>query len=463
MDQSDIQAARSRAANIAAAVLARRVSALIGAVDLIRLRPLLDVPDDDPEFETLMLIDSECDELPIGPVRQYWSEEALARKAPEVLDAEQWALETGRDAFQNIVERFAAADKPLQPVVLGLEMAAAVAAERDRLSRSELGPSPLSGKSYDAERGEFNLATFDHAPLDAEIAGLVETWFASGESQRNQLRSTLSLGDNYTLIHFSRRMAVRALSEVSTESYALGLVALAMIDEVRIDPRDASAAAGLLNHAASRQHVDPTDVFNRAAALATAGMAGLLRRATGTTLDDWGYREWRTPSRIGLIRSGWSRYEPTIDLVSLACTIASSVLNERYVVDDPEVAVKLPSVWFSKGSREHAATLLKGALGVVSAQGSLRRAAGAATSQMVIVWIAEMPSPTDGVELVADVGDGETHDGRFVAGVSVGRLFALVVAGSFQQGIEPFESAATVNELRSRIRTCLAGSSGGAA
>jgi hypothetical protein len=109
VDQSDIQAARSRAASIAAAVLAGRVSAVTGAVDLTKLRPMLDVPDDDPEFETFMVIDSECDGLPIGPVRQYWSEEALARKAPDVLRAEQWAMETGRDAFQNIVERFAAA------------------------------------------------------------------------------------------------------------------------------------------------------------------------------------------------------------------------------------------------------------------------------------------------------------------------------------------------------------------
>ena len=109
LHQVDVQRARLQAASIAAEVLAGRVSAVIGALDLTRLRPMLDVPDDDPEFETFMLIDSECDGLPIGQVRRYWSVEALARNAPDVAHAEQWAMETGRDAFQKVVERFASA------------------------------------------------------------------------------------------------------------------------------------------------------------------------------------------------------------------------------------------------------------------------------------------------------------------------------------------------------------------
>jgi hypothetical protein len=106
VDQVGVQRARLQAASIAAEVLAGRVSAVIGAVDLTRLRPSLDVPADDPEFETFMLIDSECDGLPIGPVRQYWSVEALDRKAPDVARAEQWAMEIGREAFHRVVERF---------------------------------------------------------------------------------------------------------------------------------------------------------------------------------------------------------------------------------------------------------------------------------------------------------------------------------------------------------------------
>jgi hypothetical protein len=104
-----VQDARTQAATIAAAVLAGRLSPVLGAIDLTRLRSSVNVPDDDPDFETFMLIDSECDGLPIGPVRQYWSSEALTRKELEVASAERWAMDTGAEAFGNVVVRFAPA------------------------------------------------------------------------------------------------------------------------------------------------------------------------------------------------------------------------------------------------------------------------------------------------------------------------------------------------------------------
>jgi hypothetical protein len=103
----DIQEARGQAAAIAAAVLAGRVSAVLGAIDLNHLRPLLNVPEDDSDFQIFMVIDSECDALPLGIVRQHWSPEALTLKQPELARAEQWATETGKEAFTNVVARFA--------------------------------------------------------------------------------------------------------------------------------------------------------------------------------------------------------------------------------------------------------------------------------------------------------------------------------------------------------------------
>jgi ankyrin repeat protein len=63
--------------------------------------------NDDQDFQVFMLIDSECDGLPIGSVRQHWAPEALARKESDVQRAERWAMEVGREAFQSLVDRFA--------------------------------------------------------------------------------------------------------------------------------------------------------------------------------------------------------------------------------------------------------------------------------------------------------------------------------------------------------------------
>jgi len=82
---------------------------LLGAIDLNGLRSSVDVPDNDPDFEAFMLIASECDGLPIGPVRPYWSAEALTRKEPEVAHADRWAMDTGAEAFRNVFSRFAPA------------------------------------------------------------------------------------------------------------------------------------------------------------------------------------------------------------------------------------------------------------------------------------------------------------------------------------------------------------------
>ena len=82
---------------------------MLGAIDLNGLRSSVDVPDDDSDFEAFVVIDSECDGLPIGSVRRSWSPEALTQKAPEVAHAERWAMDTGAEAFRNVLQRFAPA------------------------------------------------------------------------------------------------------------------------------------------------------------------------------------------------------------------------------------------------------------------------------------------------------------------------------------------------------------------
>ena len=106
MSADEVNEARGQAARIAAA-LAGHVSAVVAAIDLNRLRPQLDMLHDDLDFETFMVIDSECDALPFGTVRQDWSAAALAQKEPQLPHAEKWAMETGKAAFTNVIARFA--------------------------------------------------------------------------------------------------------------------------------------------------------------------------------------------------------------------------------------------------------------------------------------------------------------------------------------------------------------------
>jgi hypothetical protein len=346
-----------------------------------------------------------------------------------------------------------------KPFVLGAQMAAAAAMERARLASGLPGPSPLSGKAYDPERHEFDLSDVVHAPLDIEVEHLVRAWRESGADGRAVLRRSLSLEDNYTLIQFAKRVAVRALNQSSSEPCEHGLLALAMIDESRIDPRDASWAAGLLNHAAGRNR--SAILFERAIALATPGMGELLRQGRDSTLEDWGYCELKTSTGIGLVQCGSSRYNPSVDLAAVAGRVGARVLSSRYVFEI-EVTTELPAIWFDKGGRKHAEEVLEQSLGVALIRGTLRRGFGNTAGQMFLTWIVELPSRDDCAQLVADVGNGSAHEGRYVVGVSAGRLFALCVAGSFQQGVEPYESRAALTELAERTRAELSDSAAAA-
>lgn len=341
-----------------------------------------------------------------------------------------------------------------KPVVLGSDLAAAHEAENARLAFGVPGPSPLSGRRYDPEAEEFNLMAVVQAPLDRDVERLVTVWQDSGAEEREKLRRSLSLADNYTLIQFAKRMAVVALNVPAPDPCEKGLMALAMIDERRIDPRDASWAAGLLSHAVRASSGRSATLFEQVIAVATPGMGELLRGAQGSTLEDWGYREWRTGKGTGLIHSGWARYDPTVDLVDIAALVGEQILSERYVFY-LEVATELPSVWFDKPKRSQAEEALGRSLGTVMISGTLRRAFGGSAVQMFWTWIVEMPTPEDCVQLVADVGSGAHMGGRSVVGVAARRLFALLVAGSVQESVSPIESPATLTDLADRTRMLL--------
>ena len=99
---------RTRAAEVAQAMLDGSIPYLDGAIELSSLRHQVDVPENDPDFLAFTLVASEIDHLPIGAARRYWSEEALDRHEPEIYRSTQWAKEVSWSRCKAIVERFSA-------------------------------------------------------------------------------------------------------------------------------------------------------------------------------------------------------------------------------------------------------------------------------------------------------------------------------------------------------------------
>lgn len=97
--------ARVLSVEIARRVLAGQESPLLAARRMRGLRSVACIADEDRGFDAFDLIESETDALPIGDVRKLWSASALAEMDPKIARAERWAMESCREAFENVVLR----------------------------------------------------------------------------------------------------------------------------------------------------------------------------------------------------------------------------------------------------------------------------------------------------------------------------------------------------------------------
>lgn len=342
-------------------------------------------------------------------------------------------------------------------VVLGQHVAVARANEAVRLASGSVAPSPMPKGEYDREGGDYDLAAVTERALDQELQGLVRAFKRWTPEKRAVARTGITMDEQYTLIHFAKRCSVLALKEKSTARSEDGLLALAMIDETRIDPRDGAWAVGLLAHAIEVTGSDRERLVSEAAALATPAMARIVMGASkGSRLSEWGYTQIQTKNGdVGLMRSGFGRYEPTIDMAGLALRLAASLQRGRYVAD-PELAAEVPAVWFEKSHRSRAEQLLKKALGGISVNGKLRQAySDKPFAQQFVQWVVEMPTAEEARTLVEYVGVNTRLGSRFVTGVASGRLFSLLVAGSAMEGVDSFETPESLTAIANETRALL--------
>jgi hypothetical protein len=291
--------------------------------------------------------------------------------------------------------------------------------------------------------------------LDIELRDFVNRFASMNSEDRSTARNRISMDEQYKLIQFAKRSAVLALKERNIERCEQGLLALAVIDENRIDSRDASWAAGLLGHS-THSLAGSTDAFESAISIATSGMAKIIGQQRGQgILSSWGYSEVQTSDGVGFIRCEFSPYEPSIDLTSIAIEVATALDAGRYVAE-PEIASEIPSIWFPKSVRSSAEVSLARALATVKISGELRKnVTEKAAEQMFALWIAEFPRDDNAKELASWIGNGVDHDQRFAVAFVVRRLFGLAVAGSSHIGTSSFESIESLRFLLQPIENQL--------
>ena len=98
---------RRRVSALARQILAGEVDIFDACWEIAGLRTELDLDLNDEDVWAFFLVVTDTDALPVGLEALNWSEEALARKEPEVRRAREWAFNTVRQPCENLIARFA--------------------------------------------------------------------------------------------------------------------------------------------------------------------------------------------------------------------------------------------------------------------------------------------------------------------------------------------------------------------
>lgn len=97
-------------------------------------------------------------------------------------------------------------DSPEDVVVLGSQMAAAVAAEQRHLRP---GPSPIAHVAYPA--GSADMWRWVDRPEDEAMSACIRSYAAADEPDRATIRASLTMDDLHTVLLFARRRAFAAI------------------------------------------------------------------------------------------------------------------------------------------------------------------------------------------------------------------------------------------------------------
>jgi hypothetical protein len=350
-----------------------------------------------------------------------------------------------------------AEDEGRAPFVLGQQMADARAAEEQHESaRTE--PSPLAGVAYRSEAGEHDLAFFRPSPTDEVVRGVLGVFRELDEAGRTRFRAALAMDDLYTVLHFIPRAGLQALRDGDPDLAFDAVLAAAVVDIERVDPRDLLWAMSIAAHLATITGIDESEALRAAADLAPAEVAErLLGEADREHLDlgEAGLAVVVTADGPGLVDRSFEEFAPVTDLAGCALSFARVLDADRYQAT-VKIGESAPPVWFRGGADAKVARVLGRCRGVAIVSGDIRPSVAAEEAPMwqhFMVLLIEARSTSD-AERLAVWSSAPTDDPATLA-VQVGPLLALVVNRSTLVGGVPLESATTLRRFETPLRDLL--------
>jgi hypothetical protein len=330
-------------------------------------------------------------------------------------------------------------------VLLGEQLALAHQTEQRRLAKPQPAKSPMPEQTYHFEAGAMYLLKPVPHPLDSSLTSLCKRYAKRNNDQRTAMRASISMEEFYTLLAFAQRAAVFAVRQRSADWVRAGLTAVTMIEAERVDWRDILVALGLLYHAATRVQLDADQVFRDVSTLAERGTAKLVsgfskRSRTDKQLRAWGFEEIETDEGIGLIQGGFGGRKPTYNLVAIAREIADHFATDRYRPSSIEFGAMMPRVWLESSDNKALEKALRAFRTGATIEAELRRTRGVKTgSQHFVAFLEEMKTEAAAQQLL-EIARKKKATTFCKVELAAGRLFCLIVARSWWQRVQSYET-----------------------
>jgi hypothetical protein len=334
--------------------------------------------------------------------------------------------------------------KSKRPLVLGLELANARAAERDHRQGRGGGASLLASLSYTKEDWRTWLVPTE---IDRELRTIIDGWKALSDADFAATRDALSMDDFYKLMSFAPRAVVFSLRDADP-GWALGATtALAAIACARVDWRDLTTAAARTAYGLQRLGLGVLAALDPAMRVAEPQTRAILERFARqppNSLENWGLEIVATARGPAFVKRDYGAHEPMAELLGRALGLASVLEADGFVATETELSTHLPGGWFSGPRFADAEKAGKSAKGCVIVHAQRRLASGPEAGQSLLAVVGQMASEADAKSLAAAVPDGGLEAALTVTD---GAIFGVIV-GRARSGATDPETAASLERFK---------------
>jgi hypothetical protein len=340
-------------------------------------------------------------------------------------------------------------------VVLGQELADAEQKEQERLESEGYSDSPFPEFNYSKWKGEKSLINPQINELDSFIVRLTKQYMRANESERKDIRNSISQEDIYTIFTFCQRASIFGIRENGNKAFIENsLNTLSMVDPERCDYRDALVAMAFVNHGIQKSTLNRSELYNGAAKLANPKMAELLsgfeaRKQEDQSIENMaGYTEIQTESGVGFVWYGYEEFHPKVNLSEIGFKICEFIENEKYHGASISVGESLPLIWVDGEDNSELKEILNRSLGTVSVSAHPKEDfCEDWISQMFLLYLIECENQNDANRVVEIAKESKSKNHSKIM-LSDGEVFCILITRSTTIGVEDFENAESIQRFK---------------